>query len=226
MMVFKLVRRIFYRLIDALYYEPRAILVLRGCELARGVRVEGDVLVAANGRISIGRRAHFRRGIAPQELLCDAGGEIVIGPRTMFNYGGLVKASRSVRIGANCRIGSFARMDDTAPEFATTGPIVIGDDVWIAHGAVVAPGVTIGHGAVVAAGSVVARDVPANTLAMGNPARCFPLELVASGESQSTGEGSSRHGQELARGEELARGQEHAREQEQAPGQNQSGAAL
>ncbi|MCW2285937.1 maltose O-acetyltransferase [Rhodoblastus acidophilus] len=214
MMVFKLVRRIFHRLIDALYYEPRAILVLRGCELARGVRVEGDVVVTANGRISIGRRAHFRRGIAPQDLSCDAGAEIVIGPRTMFNYGGIVKARHAVRIGANCRIGSFARLDDSAPEFETRGPIVVEDDVWIAHGAVIAPGVTIGHGAVVAAGSVVARDVPANTLAMGNPARCFPLELVASGEGQSAGDASSRRGQELAGG------------REQAPGPNQAGAAL
>lgn len=203
-MTFKVLSRIFYRLIDALYYEPRALLVLRGCALARGVRVEDDIVLAAKGRVSIGRRAHFRRGIAPQELLCDAGAEIVIGERVVFNYGGIVKASRSVRIGANCMIGSFARLDDSAPEFETTGPIVVEDNVWIAHGAVIAPGVRIGRGSVVAAGSVVARDVPANTLAMGNPARCFPLELVSSGED-FTGDVSSRRGQEgRASGQEAA----------------------
>jgi acetyltransferase-like isoleucine patch superfamily enzyme len=43
--------------------------------------------------------------------------------------------------------------------------------VWIGGGAIVLPGVTIGDGCVIGAGSVVTRDVPANTLALGNPAR-------------------------------------------------------
>ena len=50
-------------------------------------------------------------------------------------------------------------------------PIVIERNVWIAAGATIIGGVTIGENAVVAAGSVVTRDVPANTLAGGNPAR-------------------------------------------------------
>jgi acetyltransferase-like isoleucine patch superfamily enzyme len=50
-------------------------------------------------------------------------------------------------------------------------PIVIERNVWIAAGATIIGGVTIGENSVVAAGSVVARDVPANSLAGGNPAR-------------------------------------------------------
>lgn len=50
-------------------------------------------------------------------------------------------------------------------------PITVGDDVWIAAGAIVLKGVTIGPGAVIGAGSVVTRDVPANAIAVGNPAR-------------------------------------------------------
>jgi acetyltransferase-like isoleucine patch superfamily enzyme len=48
---------------------------------------------------------------------------------------------------------------------------VIGNNVWIAAGATVIGGVTIGDHAVVAAGSVVTKDVPADTLVGGNPAR-------------------------------------------------------
>jgi len=50
-------------------------------------------------------------------------------------------------------------------------PVVIGDNVWIGANCVILPGVTIGDGAVVAAGAVVNRDVPANAIVGGVPAR-------------------------------------------------------
>jgi acetyltransferase-like isoleucine patch superfamily enzyme len=50
-------------------------------------------------------------------------------------------------------------------------PIVIERGVWIAAGAIVIGGVTVGENSVVAAGSVVTKDVPANMLVGGNPAR-------------------------------------------------------
>src|SRR3954453_20653390 len=50
-------------------------------------------------------------------------------------------------------------------------PIVIERNVWIAAGAIIIGGVTVGENSVVAAGSVVTKNVPANTLVGGNPAR-------------------------------------------------------
>lgn len=50
-------------------------------------------------------------------------------------------------------------------------PIHIGNDVWIGGSSVILPGVTIGDNSVVAAGSVVTKDVPANVIVAGNPAR-------------------------------------------------------
>ena len=52
-----------------------------------------------------------------------------------------------------------------------TKPITIGDNCWIAANVTICGGVTIGEGSVIGAGSVVTKDVPANSLAAGNPCR-------------------------------------------------------
>lgn len=52
-----------------------------------------------------------------------------------------------------------------------TAPVVIGNHCWIGGGAVILPGVTIGDNVVIGAGSVVTKDIPANTVAAGNPCR-------------------------------------------------------
>lgn len=61
--------------------------------------------------------------------------------------------------------------------------VVLGNDVWIGHGAVVLPGVAIGNGAAIGAGAVVSRDVPPFAIALGVPARVtrfrFAPEIVA-----------------------------------------------
>ena len=50
-------------------------------------------------------------------------------------------------------------------------PIKIGNGCWLGGGAIVLPGVTIGDGSVIGAGSVVTKDIPENSLAVGNPCR-------------------------------------------------------
>ena len=50
-------------------------------------------------------------------------------------------------------------------------PVTIGNNVWLGAGAIVLPGVTIGDNTVVGAGAVVTKNLPANVVAVGNPAR-------------------------------------------------------
>ena len=52
-----------------------------------------------------------------------------------------------------------------------TAPITIGDNCWIAANVTICGGVTIGAGCVIGAGSVITKDIPANSLAAGNPCR-------------------------------------------------------
>jgi phosphonate metabolism protein (transferase hexapeptide repeat family) len=60
---------------------------------------------------------------------------------------------------------------------------VMGNDVWIGHGAIVLPGVKLGNGAAVGAGSVVTKDVPPFAIVVGNPGRVlryrFAPEIIA-----------------------------------------------
>jgi len=50
-------------------------------------------------------------------------------------------------------------------------PITIGDHVWVGGGSIINPGVTIGDNSIIGAGSVVTRDIPPNSIAVGNPCR-------------------------------------------------------
>ena len=56
-------------------------------------------------------------------------------------------------------------------------PVTLGNNVWIGDGAKVCKGVTIGDNSVIGAGSIVTSDIPANSIAAGNPARVIkPLD--------------------------------------------------
>ena len=57
-------------------------------------------------------------------------------------------------------------------------PVVIGDKVWLTEQCTVMPGVTIGDGAIIGALSMVVRNVPAYSLAMGNPAEVIDENIL------------------------------------------------
>ena len=101
---------------------------------------------------------------------------IVVGYGTPENPAGLVRIGNGVRIGAHCMIiGGNHRFSDPSTPIHKQGiepkPIVICDDVWIGGRVNIMAGVTIGHGCVIGAGSVVTRDIPPMSIAVGVPAR-------------------------------------------------------
>ena len=91
---------------------------------------------------------------------------------TFYDLGGLDIAD-DVMIGPNLSIITTGHpIEPSERRSATIGkPIVIEKSVRIAADATIIGGVTVGENSVVAAGSVVTRDVPANTLVGGNPAK-------------------------------------------------------
>ena len=113
-------------------------------------------------------------------LFVDYGENIRIGARTFVNYGLTALDVAAVTVGEDCQIGPNVQLlTPTHPlepgprrdKLEAARPITLGDNVWLGGGVIVCPGVTIGENTVVGAGSVVTRDLPADVVAVGSPAR-------------------------------------------------------
>jgi len=113
-------------------------------------------------------------------LHCDYGKQTHIGDRFFANWGLVLLDVARISIGDDVQIGPNVQLltatHPTEPEprrakWEGSKPITIGHNVWLGGGAIVLPGVTIGENTVVGAGSVVVRDLPANVVVVGNPAR-------------------------------------------------------
>ena len=154
-----------------------AVPLFVGCSRGQRLCAKGYVRVRNRGRLTLGDRVTFGGGMIPTQVVCHRGAEVRIGSDCGFNYGVSIEATRSVRIGNRCMVASMVHIADTGAA-GRVSPVVVGDDVWLAHGAILEPGATIGAGSVVAAGAVVTGDVPPGTLAIGNPARCMRLDMA------------------------------------------------
>ena len=144
------------------------------------VRVWGRPSVTnRGGEIIIGDRAVLFSTIATLELLAD-GGRLEIGARAFINYGCSIAATQLVRIGADCKVGKHCILIDNdfhslepsrRNQRPPSAPVILEDNVWLASRVIVLPGVTIGAGSAVGAGSVVTKNVPPSSLAVGVPAK-------------------------------------------------------
>jgi maltose O-acetyltransferase len=110
---------------------------------------------------------------------CDYGSNIYCGDNVYFNVNCVVLDVTKVTIGSNVLFGPGVQplaathpLDAVVRRTLRCGqPITIGDDCWVGGRVIVCPGVSIGAGCVVGAGAVVTKNVPAYSLAVGNPAR-------------------------------------------------------
>jgi maltose O-acetyltransferase len=113
---------------------------------------------------------------------CDYGSQVSMGARSFANFGLVALDPAPIVIGDDVQIGPNVQLltpthpvdpDQRRAGWEAAAPITIADNVWLGGGVIVLPGVTIGADTVVGAGSVVARDLPAGVVAVGNPARAI-----------------------------------------------------
>ena len=160
-------------------YDPMQPELVQARRRARGLIARYN----ANPEEQLLRELLARVGVEPfvePPFFCDYGSNTSIGDRFYANTGCVFLDSAPVTIGDRVLFGPavqlLAATHPLEAELRAQGleyaePISIGDDVWLGGGAIVLPGVTIGDRAIVGAGSVVTRDVAADVVVAGNPAR-------------------------------------------------------
>ncbi len=124
-------------------------------------RIDGDILIE-------------------QPFYCDYGYNISVGKNFYANFNMVILDEAKVTFGDNVFIapnyGFYTAGHPVDPVERNKGleyakPITVGNNVWIGANVCVLPGVTIGDNCVIGAGSVVVRDVPGNSVAVGNPCK-------------------------------------------------------
>lgn len=168
---------------EKVYYERGTEDLKRKTVYAHQLVFElNNYILNDNAQETIIKRLFGSVGIHPSiehNFHCDLGENIYVGDNFYAGYNCTILDIAEVRIGDNCMLGPNVGIY-TAGHFIEPKdryksgyaiPITIGNDVWVGGSCVILPGITIGDNSIVAAGSVVTKDVPANTIVAGNPAK-------------------------------------------------------
>ncbi len=148
--------------------------------------MRAPLILLGRGRISLGNRCMIREG-ARIELVTQYEGrtfepELIIGENTSFEQGCHITCAQRIEIGTGVAITERVGIFDILHGYETIGipirqqplrtaPVKIGDNTLVGMGAVIQPGVTIGRHCVIGANSVVTREIPDYSVAVGAPAR-------------------------------------------------------
>jgi acetyltransferase-like isoleucine patch superfamily enzyme len=156
-------------------------------QIGKGIILDGWVQfvwpcadIRIGNQVRIGRRCVFQ---GFPDAIIDIGNQVAI------NDGAYITSMFGITIGERTSIGEYVSIRDydhrwDNPKAAiqdqgyTGAPIWIGRDCWIGRGVFIKGGVTIGEGAVIGANAVVTKDIPAWSVAVGNPARVIKHRIV------------------------------------------------
>jgi acetyltransferase-like isoleucine patch superfamily enzyme len=170
----------------ALRYAWRRLLTTAGWRW----QTDGPVFFGTNLQIQIGRRGTIRFGrfvwVGDGTKIRCHEGEVVIGPKTVLGQECTISAYQHVRIGEQCVIADramFIDFDHGSVEVERPirrqgiykRDVDVGSNVWIGYGACILRGVQVGDNAIIGTNSVVTRDVPANAVVGGVPARILRM---------------------------------------------------
>ena len=135
---------------------------------------DGPVFFGRGLELEVSRRGRVRFGrfvwIGDRTKIRCHEGEVEIGRKTVIGQECTISAYQRVRIGEQCVIADRAMFIDF-----DHGVVEVGSNVWIGYGACILRGVRVGDNSVVATNSVVTKDVPANAVVGGVPARVLRM---------------------------------------------------
>ena len=153
-------------------------------------RTDGLVFFGRRLQVQIGRKGTIRCGRFVwlgdgTKIRCHEG-EVVIGPKTVLGQECTISAYQHVRIGEQCVIADRAMFIDfdhgsveverpVREQGIYKRDVDVGSNVWVGYGACILRGVRVGDNSVIGTNSVVTRDVPANAVVGGVPARIIRM---------------------------------------------------
>jgi len=153
---------------------------LRGYDIDYSVTLRGGIFFFQSTKNSIS----INGGSIGNGIRISTGGNGIIsmGKGILVDDFTFIMAHEKIEIGDNTKIASFCFITDFNHKFTNknknlveqgydTKPVMIGRNVWIGTHSVVLPGVSIGDRSVIGAGSIVTKDIPSNSIAVGNPAK-------------------------------------------------------
>jgi acetyltransferase-like isoleucine patch superfamily enzyme len=154
------------------------------------MRLDGMVFIGRGVRLQVGRSATLRLGRwtwigRGTKIRCHEG-EVRIGAKTVLGEDCTISAYQHVSIGEQCIVADRVMLidfdhnvDEVERPIRLQGiykrDVRVGSNVWIGYGAQILRGVTVGDNSIVGAGAVVNKDVPANAVVAGVPARLIRM---------------------------------------------------
>ena len=154
------------------------------------MQLDGMLFLGGGVKVQIGRRARVRFGrwvwIGHDTKIRCHEGRVSIGDKTVMGQECTISAYQHVSIGEQCIFADRVMLIDFDHNVAEVErpirvqgiykrDVRVGNNVWIGHGAQILRGVSIGDNAIVGAGAVVTKDVPANAVVAGVPARVLRM---------------------------------------------------